>query len=94
MNEWISVKDRLPFSEYTAHGVLRVSIVSTFIVHISDPSDPNERSNVVFADYATPSKKLNGGWMYVATGTPHPYAAQITHWMEMPDAPREFQKED
>jgi hypothetical protein len=81
--EWISVKDRLPLAKYTEKG--EHCIIDTFIVHFSDYTEPNERSNVGFAEYTS-----DGTWHYVG-GHPHTYwADKITHWMEMPKAPPEF----
>lgn len=81
--KWISVKDKLPLDKYE-----EVGISGTFIVHFSDYNDPNERSNVSYADYIT-----GIGWCY-PDGSKHKYwADKITHWMEFPEAPEEYKEE-
>ena len=83
--EWINVKDRLPLSEYPDSK----NIIGTYIVHFSIPDDPNEQSEVSYADYLTGT-----GWCYPGlSGKPHDFwADKITHWMEFPKAPKEFRK--
>jgi len=81
--EWFSIKDCLPLEEYTNQG--QFNIIIDVLVHFSDYTEPNEISNVGFAEYCS-----NGEWRYIG-GTPHTYwADKITHWAFFPLAPREF----
>lgn len=85
--KWISVKDRLPLAEYP--GGENYGIIGTYIVHFSIPDDPNEQSEVSYADYLTGT-----GWCYPGCGgRSHDFwADKITHWMKFPKAPAEFLK--
>ena len=74
--KWISVKDRLPEP-------------STYVLALTAPGALSVGQNVIVADYIHPKKEEHGVFIMAYTPCADQYILPVTHWMPLPETPKE-----
>lgn len=74
--KWISVKDRVPNP-------------STYVLALTAPGALSVGQNVIVADYIHPKREEHGVFVIAYTPYADQYILPVTHWMPLPDPPKE-----